>query len=203
MSDPRDLLPEYALDMLSPEAAASVEDYLKAHPDARAEVDALREGASELAAALTAVAPSPSTRDRLMASVAADGRFARFTDAMAKMFDVTADRAAQLLELVDYAGSWVEGPGPSRLVHFEGGPAVASADNGFVHIPADTDFPRHEHLGREVSLILQGSATDDQGKTYRPGDLVVLETGSSHSFRSSPGEPLIFAVSVAGIRFDS
>ena len=58
--------------------------------------------ASELAAALPAVAPSPSVRARLLAST--EPRFERFVRRFTELFDVAADRARELLGLVDAAG---------------------------------------------------------------------------------------------------
>ena len=51
---------------------------------------------------------------------------------MASLFDVTVDRARELLGLIERPASW-ENPVPGiRLVHFDGGPAYAAADCGFV-----------------------------------------------------------------------
>ena len=46
--------------------------------------------------------------------------------------------------------------------------------------------PLHEHMGRETILVLEGSQSDEHG-TYRPGTVVVNQTGSVHSVWSEEG----------------
>ncbi|MEW6273227.1 MAG: hypothetical protein AB1689_28445, partial [Thermodesulfobacteriota bacterium] len=62
----------YALGALPPEQAAGFEERLRGAPALRAEVDALRAAASELAFAAQAVPPRPAVRERLLARVAAE-----------------------------------------------------------------------------------------------------------------------------------
>ncbi len=201
MSDPKDLLAELALGTLSPDEAADVQAYLADHPEARTELATLRETVADLAVALDPVEPAPALRARLLDSVAAGGRFADFTGAFAKLFDVATDRARELLDLIDDAAAWVAGPGTSQLVHFDGGPAVAGNDNGFVRVPPSTRFPNHEHLGQETVLILQGSATDSDGRVYRRGDVITKPAGSTHWFETHAGPDFVYAVTVGGVNF--
>jgi anti-sigma factor ChrR (cupin superfamily) len=46
--------------------------------------------------------------------------------------------------------------------------------------------PRHDHVGAETVLVLEGSQTDARG-TYRAGALVVNTEGSSHDVVSHDG----------------
>ncbi len=80
------------------------------------------------------------------------------------------------------------------LFHLEGGPRVAGADAGLVRIPAGSSFPRHRHLGDEYAFVLQGEFTDDQGGTYRRGDVLFMPEESEHSFDVLPGEDLLYAL---------
>ena len=47
-------------------------------------------------------------------------------------------------------------------------------------------FPRHEHIGGEIYLVLSGSVEDEYG-TYEKGDFVYLERGSVHRPRAVRG----------------
>ncbi|HEU4534106.1 MAG TPA: cupin domain-containing protein, partial [Polyangiaceae bacterium] len=55
-------------------------------------------------------------------------------------------------------------------------------------------FPRHKHLGDEYAFVLQGEFTDDQGGTYRRGDVLFMPGDSEHSFTVAPGEDLLYAL---------
>ena len=81
-----------------------------------------------------------------MASVGA-GPLERFAARFAALFDVTVDRAREILGLIERAASW-ETPAPGvGLVHFDGGPACAAADCGFVRLAPGTAFPFHTARG--------------------------------------------------------
>ena len=46
--------------------------------------------------------------------------------------------------------------------------------------------------------MLSGSAEEDNGLIWLPGDLVVRDAESEHAFRALPDEPLLFAVVLEG-----
>ncbi|HEU0028978.1 MAG TPA: cupin domain-containing protein, partial [Kofleriaceae bacterium] len=121
------------------------------------------------------------------------GRFERFADRMASLFDVAVDRAREFLGLIERPASW-EGPVPGiGLVHFDGGPAYAAADCGFIRLAAGATFPPHKHRGEEVSLILTGQLRDDTGRVFGPGDELVQDEGSAHTITAIGDEECIFA----------
>ena len=75
--DPRrieELLPFYALDALTDEERGLVEEYLREHPDARAQMQEMGEAASALPYGVAAVEPAPRTKQALMARIAVDVR---------------------------------------------------------------------------------------------------------------------------------
>lgn len=132
-----------------------------------------------------------------MASARGPGRFAPFIDRLARLVDLAAARAQELLAGLSRPDVWQPSPGPNvHLVHFDGGPACAGADAGFVRLDAGTPFPEHRHLGDETVLVLQGSYLDSSGATVRAGDIVRMPKGSSHHFTAGPDEDLIYAVVV-------
>ena len=171
MKSVRELLPLYALDELSAEEASAVERALESDPALAAELDAYL--------ALGAVQPAPDVKARLLASCGG-GRFERFAGTLAKLFDVSIDRARELLGLVERATSW-EHPVPGvSLIHFDGGPACAAADCGFVRIAPGCKFPWHTHRGEEVSVILSGAMRDLDGRVLHAGDELVHVADTQH-----------------------
>ena len=155
----------------------------------------------EAGLALLAATPpkvaSGGMRDRLLASARAE-RFAPFTHRLARLTGLTPERAAAAIGLI--SGVWE--PAPWRgceLLHFAGGRSTVGADVGFVRLQPECRFPLHDHPSEEV-LILQGALQEEaDGTIRRAGDLFRL-TGA-HAFSALPGEPLIYAVVVYGVRF--
>ena len=201
MSHVRELLPAYALGALEGDEASRVERALAEDPVLAAELDALLEAGADLVAALPPEAPDPAVRARLLASV--EGRFARFAARFAQLFDVTLERARDLLAMADVPSAWEAGPGPgSALLHFAAGPRYASADAGFVRLAPGMTFPWHRHHGHEHCLVLAGEAVDSMCGTMRPGDEATADGGTEHEFRTVGDEPYVFAVRVFGVDFD-
>jgi putative transcriptional regulator len=202
VSDLRDLLPLHALGLLDADEAAGVERALAADPALAAELVAYREAAAAVGAALPPVEPGRAVWDRLLHSIGG-GRFDGFADAMARLFDVTADRARELLGWIDDPARWETFAPGAWLIHFPAGPACAGADTGFVRVAAGARFPRHVHGGDEVTLVLQGAGRDHAGLVMRAGDEHLEVAGSQHEFTAEPGEDFVFAVRVVDVRFDS
>jgi putative transcriptional regulator len=192
MSDIRELIPLYVLGALDADDAATVERALAADPALGAELDAYNDAIHQLVSVPLPAVPSPDVKARLLASVGG-GRFERFAARMASIFDVTVDRARELLGLVERDASW-ENPVPGvGLVHFDGGPACATADCGFVRIAPGCTFPWHTHRGEEVSIVLSGTLRDHDGRLLHPGDELVHARGTQHDISAEGAEPVIFA----------
>jgi anti-sigma factor ChrR (cupin superfamily) len=188
--DVKELLPVYALGALEPDEAAVVERAIAGDPALAAELDALQRAAEQL---VSSVAPPASVKARLMASIGA-GRFDRFAQRMASLYDVTVDKARELLGLIERPASWNIGAPGVGLVHFDGGPAYAAADCGFVRLAPGATFPHHKHLGEEASLVLAGSLRDAaSGRLLGPGDELVQAEGSEHHLVCEGTEDCIFA----------
>lgn len=187
----RELLPLYAVNALAPDEAAQVERAVQNDPALAAELDSYL-------GLITPVAPSPDVKARLLASVGG-GRFERFADRMAKLFDVTIDRARELLGLVERDASW-ENPMPGiALIHFDGGPACAAADCGFVRIQPGCTFPWHTHRGEEINVILSGTLRDSTGKVLQAGDELVQQASTQHDLTAGNDEVIYVARAMNGI----
>jgi len=197
----RELLPLYALGLLESDEASLVEREMASDPSLAAELETYRDAALEIVAP---AAPSPDAKARLMAS-AGGGRFERFADRVAKLFDVTLDRGRELLGLIERAASWENRAPGIGLIHFEGGPAVVTADCGFVKIAPGMIFPWHAHVGDELSIVLVGTLQENTGRFFRPGDEVPQAAGSEHCIKAED-EEVIFAtrafdgITISGVR---
>ena len=185
MTNVRDLLPLYALGELTADEASAVERAVESDANLAAELESYLD--------LVAVAPPSDVKARLLASTGG-GRFEKFADRMAKLLDVTIDRARELLGLIERPASW-ENPVPGiSLIHFEGGPAYAAADCGFVRIAPGCKFPWHTHRGEEVSVILSGTMRDVDGRVLGAGDELVHQQGTQHELTNGGDADVIYVV---------
>ncbi|MEN8184200.1 MAG: cupin domain-containing protein, partial [Myxococcota bacterium] len=143
----------------------------------------------------------------LLRSLEPDARFPAYVERVGVLFDLAQSRVRELLDAVSRVmqSPWEEGRVPGvRLLHFDGGPRLATADCGLVYIEADVSYPGHRHRGDEWSLVLQGEAEEDGGRLWAAGDLVHRPAGSSHSFHTLGQVPFVFAVAVHdGIEYES
>jgi anti-sigma factor RsiW len=189
----RELFPLYALGILESDEAALVERAVANDAALAAELASYQQTADAIGDAIQPVVPSPEVKLRLFASVGG-GRFEAFSARMATLFDVTVDRARELLGLIERPASWVaQIPGIS-LVHFDGGPAAAAADCGFVRLTAGAVFPPHTHLGEEAVTILSGRIHDvTNDRMVGPGDDYVQLEGTNHYLVCVGDEDCIFA----------
>jgi len=201
MTDVRDLLPLYAVDAVDDAERRAVEAAIAADPALAAELASYQDAASLIGSAAPAVQPPAYLKVRLMASVGG-GRFEKFATRFGAIFDVALDRAREMLGWVDDPTKWVSSGLPGmQAIHFAAGPACAGADTGYVELAPGAQFPLHEHVGEEHTLVLAGTAVDADGTIFRPGDEVVKPPGTKHDFVAGPGEPLVFAVRAFGVRY--
>lgn len=204
--DVRELLPLYALGILEAEEAGLVEAAIARDAALAAELASFQAASDEVRTAIE-VAPPPEIKRRLMASVGG-GRFEAFAERMARMFDVTLDRARELLGLIERPASWVPQVVPGIFfVDFEGGPAAAAADCGFVRLSPGALFPPHTHLGEEMTTILAGRVHDvTNDRVIGPGEDYVRPEGSTHHLVCIGDEDCIYAsramngISIGGVR---
>lgn len=193
-----DELAELALGTLPAAHRAALARDLGPDRLAAAEADAAETLAS-LAVALPPAPLPPGLRDRLLASARGPARFAPFIDRLARMVNLAGERVQALLASLAEPATWKPTPGPNiHLVHFDGGPACAAADAGFVRVAAGTMFPPHRHLGEETVLVLQGSYRDSGGAVVCAGDITKMPQDSHHHFTAGPDEDLVYAVVVFG-----
>lgn len=150
---------------------------------------------------------SRNVREAILATVGSQARFAGFVQRLCRFLDLGEARVRELLtsaERVDqdpWHSSRIAGV---RMLHFKGGPNIAQAHAGLVQILPGVLYPAHGHRGDEWAFVLQGSAREDTGRLWEPGDLVHNPAGSRHSFRVLSPEPFLFFVVVhEGIDFEN
>lgn len=190
IADVRELLPLYALGILESQEVAVVEAAVAKDPALAAELASYQASADLLVVPET---PGPEVHMRLLASIG-NGRFERFSARIAALYDVTVENAREILGLIERPASWNPEASGIALVHFNGGPAYAAADCGFVRLEPGAVFPSHKHLGEEASLVLQGQMRDaSSGRLLGPGDELVQSAGTEHHLIGEGTEPCIFA----------
>jgi len=150
---------------------------------------------------LPPVAPAPALRARLLETLKGPDRFRPFFAELARRFDLTVDAVRGLLAKVDDPAAWEATPSPwIKLIHFPGGPALGTADAGFVRVAAGGTFPRHTHQGPELAFVLEGRMTKN-GRTYLPGDIDEVPSDEVHEYTVGPEGDLVVMVWHNGITF--
>ena len=135
-------------------------------------------------------------RTRLLAAVA-DGseRYAPFFGKLEQFFDLSVEALRAVFARAERESEWQPGPLPwVSLFHFDGGPAVAGLDTGFVRLKKGMPFPRHRHRGPERVLILEGGYFDQDRRWFAPGDLHLMAQGTEHSLQMGAEEDVLLAV---------
>jgi quercetin dioxygenase-like cupin family protein len=163
--------------------------------------------AAVLADLVSPIGPAPQLlRERLLASIARPRlRYAPLYGKLTDLFDLGDTALADLFERAASAEEWSVSQVPAtELLHLQGGPRVASADNGLVRIQAGARFPTHRHLGRERVLVLEGAYRDEpSGRMYGAGDVHEMDAGTSHAYVALSERPLLLAVSLlSGVDVD-
>jgi anti-sigma factor ChrR (cupin superfamily) len=194
-----ELLAEYAAGTLPSHLTVGVETHLPGCERCAQELAVLDQVYAALPLALSPEPPPAGLRERILQGASRVSRFDGLVARVAGMLDHAADKARELLALIDDAAVWVGGPAASRLIHLPPGPAVAGANCGFVHVPAGESFPFHRHLGDEHVLVLQGSFRDESnGRVLRKADEAQMPAGSAHTFTALSGADLIYLVVLRG-----
>jgi quercetin dioxygenase-like cupin family protein len=181
--------------------ADELPDFVAEH----AHTDAEREQLAELFARL-GEAPESNAADlargraRLLAAVAqSDERYAPLFGKLTRFFDLSAEALRAIFRRAANDADWEPGPVPGvSLFHFQGGPAVAGFDTGFVRFEKGMPHPPHRHLGEERVLILRGGYFDHEQRWYGPGDFHEMSAGTQHSLQMSTEEDVLLAVVMAG-----
>jgi putative transcriptional regulator len=184
MSHVEELLPDAVLGLLGAAERAKVDAHLPT-------CEACRRAAAELADAADAVAlgfAPAGGLSQLEQALAGGKRFEHLVEPVAKLFDLSAEAARELLSRVDDEANWLEGPAPGvRLMSVEAGPARAGLIAALLRLDAGATFPDHEHGAEEQVLVLEGGYRCSTGVEVWRGGLDVRAKGTSHAFTALEG----------------
>jgi putative transcriptional regulator len=149
--------------------------------------------------AVAPAAPSAPLRARVFSSLQAGGRYGVFADRVARLFDLTIDAARQHLQRLEESDPWM--PGPAAGIEMRGvrpGPGCAGALATFLRLTPGVVFPRHAHVGEEVSVVLEGGLRDSTGRELSRGGELYKPAGSEHDLVALDGLPCITATIAFG-----
>ena len=197
MSHVIDRLPDLWLGDLSAKERAEIDAHVGQCARCAAEARAMNETFANLALAIPPISPSPHIKARVLAAAAGKGRLAQYVAQLARFFDVTAEKARALLDVVDEPSAWEPGPVEGvALLHLNGGPRFAMADCGLVRFPAGMDWPLHRHVGPESMFIFEGGIVETDGTRWVAGQELHKPAGSEHAFKILPETDCVCAVIV-------
>lgn len=135
-----------------------------------------------LASALQPEQPGGGLRARVLTSAGAEGRFGRFADRVARLFDLPVDAARRLLAEVEAGVGFQPTPWPGlemRMVTV--GPAFPAAQAAVSRLAPGAAFPRHGHVDEEVTVVLEGGLVDDDGAEVWRGEELFERSGTEHA----------------------
>ena len=195
-----DILPEVLLGTLEASAQQAAERHLAMCERCRAELARLAPSVEGLLSLAPPVPPPAGVLEREVKQMESPGRFARFAEQVAALFDLSRERALALLESLSEASAWLPGPTDEiQLLPVETGPAKAGMLAAFVRVPPGLRYPRHTHHGHEWNLVVEGGLREDSGREVWPGELLEKENGSVHDFTALEGPACIAAAVIDGV----
>lgn len=153
-----------------------------------------------LARSLEPVTPRASLRSRVVASASEGGRYGRYTDRLARLFDVPLDEARSLLRRAEDPANFVPGPVPGTAwLLVTPGPAFAGALAAIGRMAPGAGVPDHIHRGEETTLVLEGGFLEaGTGEEVWRGDELFKPKASEHSFQVIGETPCVAAVIAQG-----
>jgi putative transcriptional regulator len=195
-----DILPEWALGTLDAAAHEAAEQHLAGCARCRAEAARLKPVRDGLTALVSPVEPPPEVLERVVAQMEGPGRLTRFADRVAAFFDLTREKALQVLESISDPSVWMPGPVEgSELMPVEAGPAREGSLAGILRLNPGVRYPRHTHHGREWNLVLEGGFREDGGHEVWPGEELEKAENSAHGFTALDGPACLCASLLEGV----
>lgn len=172
-----DLLIEYAAGSLSFAPCISVTAHLQFCDSCRDAVESLQEVGGDLMASGEAMPVSDELLDRVLNCIEEDA--APETTRQRVSTDEVADDLPEYIQGILPAGSlqWRKLTSSLRVAPISVG--EDKFELALHRIAAGGKTPQHDHKGREITVVLKGSFSDEDG-IYQPGDFIVREPGDTH-----------------------
>lgn len=177
-------LPEHALGLLDGEVLAEVETHLANCRICGAWLSELRE----------AVQPAASLGRIRLIRRSLEGHFEEFRGALVELFAIDYAQVDRLLHRIS-SGTWHAGP--DEGVEFQAvrvGDRLGESVGVVVRAAPGAMLSMHGHGGDELTLVLQGGFSEDDGHQLWRGQLLHKPPGSEHSLTALPGPTCICAV---------
>lgn len=151
-----------------------------------------------MAEVLTPVAPPQLVLDRVMEGAVNEGRFYRFAAEVAEMLRVDIQAAQAMLDTIQNRDGWVPLLPQIEMIPIDVGPDLTDWHGQVFRIRAGATLPSHTHLGRECSLIMQGTCIEsaEPDVVKGPSDHIDMTADTEHSIYVCPGPDLLFVTAI-------
>jgi anti-sigma factor ChrR (cupin superfamily) len=166
-------------------------------------MDEVKDGdASALAPLASALQPEGAgggLRARVLSSIAAEGRYGRFADRIARLFDVPLGDARRLLAEVEAGVGFQPTPWPGlEMRQVTLGPAWPEGVAAISRLAPGAAFPPHGHVAEELTVVLEGGLVDTDGVEVWSGQELYEAPGTEHAPVALPRGPCVAATIAYG-----
>jgi putative transcriptional regulator len=195
-----DLLVEYASGSLSVAPCISVTTHLQYCKQCSDSVESLGEIGGELLTTAEAVPVSDGLFDRVIASLDSLVEEEPSDEPQRQCSDTISDELPEFMQrlLPDGELDWRRLSPSLKVAPISVG--EEEYELALHRIDAGGKAPEHDHLGKEITVVLTGSFSDEDG-VYQPGDFLVREAGDTHRpFAARNQECICLSVLEAPIR---
>ena len=195
-----DLLVEYVSGSLSVAPCISVTTHLQYCKQCSDSVESLGEIGGELLTTVGAVPVSDELFDRVIASLDSLEEEEPSDEPQRQCSDTISAELPEFVQrlLPDGELDWRRLSPSLKVAPISVGEEVYEL--ALHRIDAGGKAPAHDHLGKEITVVLTGSFSDEDG-VYQPGDFLVREAGDTHRpFAARNQECICLSVLEAPIR---
>jgi len=195
-----DLLVEYASGSLSVAPCISVTTHLQYCKQCSDSVESLGEIGGELLTTAEAVPVSDELFDRVIASLDSLVEEEPSDEPQRQCSDTISAELPEFVQrlLPDGELDWRRLSPSLKVAPISVG--EEEYELALHRIDAGGKAPEHDHLGKEITVVLTGSFSDEEG-VYQPGDFLVREAGDIHRpFAARNQECICLSVLEAPIR---
>ena len=195
-----DLLVEYASGSLSVAPCISVTTHLQYCKQCSDSVESLGEIGGELLTTVEAVPVSDELFDRVIASLDSLVEEEPSDEPQRQCSDTISAELPEFVQrlLPDGELDWRRLSPSLKVAPISVG--EEEYELALHRIDAGGKAPEHDHLGKEITVVLTGSFSDEDG-VYQPGDFLVREAGDIHRpFAARNQECICLSVLEAPIR---
>lgn len=158
------------------------------------ELDRVRRAVEAMAKTAGAAKTPPEVLRTVRGTLSGPRRLDRYTNSLARFFDLSEAQARDLLARIDVPAEWMEGPDTDiSVLPVEACPAAQTALASLVRLPPGVTLSEHEHVGKEQLLVLEGGFADSLGHVVWPGETLEMAAGTSHAMWGLPGPACVCA----------